>query len=111
MAVKNSQIFCNSNLNGTMRRWHCCESDRSRSPETNHVKSSCLHEGVVAFLTAFPCASPEKALETMSKLSQYFKNKETASMSLRGKMPALNLACFHGNVSVRTEFEFLNSLA
>lgn len=56
--------------------------------------------GGVVFLTVFPCESTEVAVEKLTILSRKYENQSTGGTTLHGNMPALNLACLHGNAIV-----------
>lgn len=70
-------------------------------PTFGHNASSRLRaDGNVAYVTVYSCPSPEIAIEKLTTLSRKFELKETGGTTLHGNMPALNLACLHGNVIV-----------
>ena len=71
----------------------------SFGPNSSPTKSR--FDGTVVYLTAYQCGSLEIALDKLSELSRKFQSKIVGGTTLHGNMPALNLACLHGNVLVR----------
>ena len=75
----------------------------SRRPTSSFGHQSALRmrgDGAVVYLTVFACKSPEVAVEKLTILSRKYERKATSGTTFHGDMPALNLACMHGNIIV-----------
>jgi len=55
-------------------------------------------DGNVAYVTVYKCKSIELAVEKLSTLSHKFHLRDTGGTTFHGNMPALSLACLHGNI-------------
>lgn len=65
-------------------------------------------DGAVVYVTVFACKSSEVAIDKLSILSRKYQKKVTSSTTFRGDMPALSMACLHGNIIVRDFIRFLS---